>query len=226
MKTLKSFEDIGDQMLWKGSALGQIERFNALGKALETDPEVVSTHTSKSITLPVVRYNCDFLILTLRDNFYGINVWVQSQNPINMPYSTIAVEHDMDWYESEIQRKRNYCYKGWTDEEMDDPRILRVKLENRWSEVRAEEKERWIARYHSTEWYSKDWASGKLVAVSQFAEIPFPPETVFYVLGECFAEGMDRLWSHKPPLYEPGSHNFLMQISQWDDVERILKALK
>lgn len=45
-------------------------------------PEVVSTHRSKSIQLPVVRYGLDHCVVYARENFHGWVVSVEAEEPV------------------------------------------------------------------------------------------------------------------------------------------------
>lgn len=51
--------------------------------------EVISTHTSKSITLPVYRITSDYMRLRvyLRDNFYNWKLSVDSKDPVNADFT-------------------------------------------------------------------------------------------------------------------------------------------
>lgn len=61
---------------------------------------VVSEHTSKSMPLPVYRYNLDFLglELTMRENFYGWVMSVRSDVPVKGPfYGLVEVVEGPDY---------------------------------------------------------------------------------------------------------------------------------
>jgi hypothetical protein len=64
--------DPPQRMLWKGAADMQFTDIREWAEILKVDPRVVSTHTSKSITLPVVAFFCPHGVLVLRDNFYDV----------------------------------------------------------------------------------------------------------------------------------------------------------
>lgn len=74
---------VGDEMLWKKGAEYQTEDFGRVGEIFRCDPEVVSTHTSKSITLPVVEFRRGDLRMICRNNFHDIKVSVWSPRPID-----------------------------------------------------------------------------------------------------------------------------------------------
>ena len=46
------------------------------------EPIVVSTHRSKSVTLPVVRYDLEHCVVHMRDNFHGFVISVLADYPI------------------------------------------------------------------------------------------------------------------------------------------------
>ena len=103
---------VGDEMLWKGAFGGQmedlrgIERMMGAGLDYEDYKDkvafVISTHRSKSITLPVVLFDrSDIgLVVVVRENFYNWKLSVMSEKPIDddlFPYlffTTPPVEPD------------------------------------------------------------------------------------------------------------------------------------
>lgn len=197
---------ISDDMCWKEAALGQLKNFETLASSFNVKPIVISTHRSKSIDLPVVMLELNNGTVVLRDNFHDINVaiaWRDDFTP-RLLASDLFPAHDWDWYLSEIERKRGYCYRGWTDEEMADPRILRVQVTNvnghaYMSEVRGEAKDRWIRRLVDPSWYEHDWSSGYLIA-----DGPLGPGCTFRVMSRCFLQGMDALPADMTAPWQPG----------------------
>lgn len=91
-------QTVGDEMLWKGSFGHQvvfmrdtIGRLVTRGIRIDEAQDlctVISTHRSKSITLPVVQIVRPDLGLTLvmRDNFYNWKLSVISEKPIVAPF--------------------------------------------------------------------------------------------------------------------------------------------
>lgn len=80
--------EIDDKMLWKKSAEKQtcFVRDNLCRGLLHTPVFVVSTHTSKSIRLPVYRFRMhNGILVTARENFYGWVVSIKSPFPVNLP---------------------------------------------------------------------------------------------------------------------------------------------
>lgn len=202
----------GDQMIWKGAALHQIAAFRGLADRMGGSCRVVETHTSKSIKLPVVEITGTHGRFLLRDNFHGWNLCCLWDFPPDLPYDEVYGARDWDWYLHQIERKRGYSFGGWTDEEMDDPRILRVQVTREngttyWKEVKGDEKDRWANRFVSTEWYTRDWSSGRILV-----DGPMGPGCKMYVTGHCFAEGISRVVDPdalKP--YEKGKQSFALE---------------
>lgn len=93
----------GDEMLWKGAFGTQIEfirdeltplvesGMNFYERKDEQIARVISTHTSKSITLPVVQITRqDFSIsFTVRNNFFGWKLTVLSEEPIKADFGPL-----------------------------------------------------------------------------------------------------------------------------------------
>lgn len=197
---------IRDTMLWREAALDQLKNFEQLATSFSVKPTVIATHTSKSIGLPVVMLELKGGTVVIRDNFHDVNVAIAWRNGFSsrLLASGLFPAHDWEWYLNEINRKRNYTYRGWTDEEMDDPRILRVGVitpsgHAHWSEVRGDAKDRWIDRLIDVSWYAKDWSSGYIVT-----DGPMGPGCKFRVMQRCFLPGMDGLPSDMTTPWQPG----------------------
>lgn len=90
-------EVVADEMLWKSAWGAQMDNLRSLHNSVsfgmdyedskDTIAYVISTHRSKSITLPVVSYERPDLGLqfVLRNNFYNWKLSVLSNEPINDP---------------------------------------------------------------------------------------------------------------------------------------------
>ena len=79
---------IADSMLWKDAAESQMcfVRDVLCTNLLKVPVFVVSTHTSKSILLPVYRFRLqNGIIVTARENFYGWVVSIKSPFVVNLP---------------------------------------------------------------------------------------------------------------------------------------------
>ncbi|MDB4278915.1 hypothetical protein N9917_04875 [Deltaproteobacteria bacterium] len=195
------------EMYWKGAALRQFQGFTLLAEQLGCKAQVVGEHTSKSIKLPVMEITGTHGRFLLRDNFYGTNVCFQWEFSPDIPLSDLYKPMTWDDYLALILKKREsgMGYGYWTDEEMADPRILRVEVKrdngnSYWSKVSPEAKDRWMARMTSTEWFSRDWSSGKLIVVGDMG-----PGCTMYAAPHSFAEGISRI-VHGDALepWEPG----------------------
>lgn len=81
-------QDINDSMIYKDGAISQecFIRDSLCNYLLKVPVFVVSTHTSKSIKLPVYRFKLkNDILVTARDNFYGWVVSIKSPYPIDLP---------------------------------------------------------------------------------------------------------------------------------------------
>jgi hypothetical protein len=171
---IEKFKTVAPQLLWRDAAASQLDGFERAITAFATrfgvTAEVVGSHRSKSIDLPVIKLSTDVGEFTLRDNFHDINLMAILRGP-----STLSLEQfftgiqnplTWEWYLTEIERARNYSWRAWTDEEMNDPRILRVRDKrpscDMWWEKRGDEKDRWSNRVSNPAWYSRDWSSCEL----------------------------------------------------------------
>ncbi|OHD25074.1 MAG: hypothetical protein A2Y38_02695 [Spirochaetes bacterium GWB1_59_5] len=232
MRTLQHFREIEDKMRWKGAALlGQITKFKALAGRLGVLPRAMGSHTSKSIELPVVeliRGGCRFL---LRDNFHDIEMAVQANRPVTLPlkalFEGVLMPHDWDWYLGEVARCRGYRWHYWTDEEMDDPAILKVTAVHDYSkrsmdwDTTPEVKARWIKRLTDPEWYHRDWSSGPITS-----DEPFGPGATLFVQGHLFAQGIDDLVPHEDRgPYVPGKTAFGVSLDNYEQAENLIRRL-
>ena len=177
---IDTFRVVAPEMRWRGAALDQIDKFEKTVAALTTrlgvTAEVVGSHPSKSIDLPVVMLSTSAGTFTLRDNFYDINLMAILRHPATLSleqlFAGIQEPVTWDWYLSEVERARNYSWREWSDEEMNDPCILRVRDKragvDMWWEKKSDEKDRWANRMSSPTWHSRDWSSGELVWDGEF----------------------------------------------------------
>ncbi len=201
-----------------GYALRQVSQITKLAQQLNAAQAVIEHHhTSKSIRLPVPTITVKpGLAFMLRDNFHDLNLYVRSEKELDLPLDFFYKPLTFAWYQETIQSKRRYCFSDWTDEEMNDPRILRVRRKNGngWSEVDDKEKDRWTARDGSTEWYSMDWSSGMLLTSGP---VPFTDATTFYDARTAFGEGIP----HSPRPYSQPCKEFMNSVNTWDDLTRL-----
>lgn len=232
MGVLDDFRDIRDTMLWKEAALDQLVRFEALAGRLGVPLTVAGSHTSKSISLPVVRLFVNNNIFLLRDNFGDVNLCVLSHSKIGLSFSEmldgVCKVLDWDWYLGEIAKCRGYTWDYFTDEEMDDPRILRVVKPHKrgnpgdkpieWT-VRADQKDRWLKRMIDPAWYCKDWSSGMICWEGEFG-----PGVKLFVQHHPFAEGIEKLVPRKAlEPYSPGTTMFALALGSMEQAELIIR---
>ena len=212
---MDKFKEVAPEMLWRGAALDQIDKFEktvtALTKRLRITAGVVGKHRSKSIDLPVVMLSTDAGEFTLRDNFHDINLMAVLRHPATLSleqfFADIQEPLTWDWYLSEVERARNYSWREWSDEEMNDPRILRVRDKRAgvamWWEKKPDEKDRWANRMSSPAWHSRDWSSGELVWDGDFG-----PGMKLFHQGHAYAEGIKVTTSNRK--YLKGTSDFII----------------
>lgn len=169
MRTLDTLRaQISDRMMYRDAAMAQLDYFEHLSRVLGQPPTVLDTHRSKSIDLPVVQFREGDHDVVLLDNFHECNVHYQGP-PVALTYEECGYKAlTADDYHAEIAKCEGYTWKGWSAEELNDPRITRVKVTREdgdayWSEKEPEEKERWLRRYVSADWVEHDWGYAKLL---------------------------------------------------------------
>lgn len=203
---LSRFKDIKDTMLWRDAALGQVKNFELLARDFNAATAVVSSHWSKSIALPVVLFELNGGTVVIRDNFHDVNVAVAWRDDFTsrLLASDLLSVSDWAWYLGQIERCRSYTYRGWSDEEMADPRILRVYVQpgterGYWSSVSGACKDRWVRRMNDTTWYTEDWSRAVLVP-----DRPLGPDCTFRELHRCYLQGMEALPDEMTRQWRPG----------------------
>lgn len=162
---------IPESMYYQGMALKQLDAFQGLAADINARATVLSTHTSKSIELPVVSLWTEHGFVVLSDNFHGVSLSMWMIAKPRVSFVDVYPKRDWDWYLEQVARKRNYTFAGWSDEEMEDPRILRVQVRPRfspesppyWRSVSAEAKDAWANRMVSTDWFHTCWSSSRLL---------------------------------------------------------------
>jgi len=230
MEQLNDFKDIRDTMYYKEAALNQIERFKELGKRLDTIVGVIGEHHSKSIRLPAIVIIYKGVTFYLRDNFYDINLCVVSPSPITFPLSImfngVLQQHDWEWYLKEIEKARGYSWREFSDEQMDDPKVLHVTSEGKdgalldWIK-RRDEKTRWMNRFTSPEWHEKDWSSGTVCWEGKFG-----PGTNIFVQGRAFAQGIEgNVPEDALQIYAPGLSQFILELYNIEMAEKMIRRI-
>ena len=224
MTNLNDYRNIDDNMIWKKSALSQIDAFESLAKALDEDITAIGSHTSKSVKLPVVQIKIGDNTFVLRDNFYDINLYAQLKEPLNLSledfFEAILEPRDWDWYLAEIKKCRDYSYRGWSDKEMNDPNILRAEGTWSWDHpVSPEEKLSWADRMSNPSWY-KDWAGNELTWEGAFCR----PGIKMFQQRKPFAQGIV-LSPGIPECYMPGSNAFIICLNSLEQAETVIKRI-
>lgn len=231
---LDTFKEVALQMLWRGAALEQINAFEkaiaTLAKQHHIKSELVGSHCSKSIDLPVIRLSSAAGEFTLRDNFHDINLMAVLRSPTTLSldqfFSDIQEPLSWEWYLEQIKRARNYSWSAWTDEEMNDPQILRVRDKrpgvDLWWDKTSKEKDRWAARLSSPAWHRQDWSSGELTWDGVFG-----PGMKLYQQWHAYAEGMKVKTSNRK--YVKGVSDFIIATNTLENavvmVERLLGSV-
>lgn len=225
-KQLADFRNINGEMLWYSSALAQIDEFELLGRRLGISVRVVGRHISKSIELPVIHLNLNGGEFFIRDNFHDVNLCVLSGEPVRLPFSEIFRKvyqpRDWDWYLNQMSRARNYSWREWSDDQMDDPGLLQTAIDAPWCAIKSrEEKDRWLKRFKDPEWFCKDWSSARLCWDGEFG-----PGTVMYGQVHPFAEGICEV-VHPDALkpYSPGVSRFAFAVRDCEAVERVIRRV-
>jgi hypothetical protein len=113
---------------------------------------------------------------------------------------------DNDWYTKEMTRYKEYVFGVWTDDEINDPRILRVKRPNgNWSSISPDKKDNWLNRHISHDWFNKDWSSAQIIESDHK-----------YLVDWCFCQGMSEAYSCQP--YDPEKRNTKFVVAFNDDL--------
>jgi hypothetical protein len=166
---LMSFKDIENGMLWRGSAIEMIEGFARLDELVGGGGTVVGSHRSKSIDLPKLGWSDGNVAVVVLDNFFEFNLHYSGPSRYDLTYEECGYhELSYEWYLKEIEGCEGYSWKGWSEEELNDPRITRVQVQHEsggtyWKEADIGKKERWLRRFENAEWYSRDWSAGQIL---------------------------------------------------------------
>lgn len=222
------------EMYWKSEAHRQIKKFWDLAKTLGVNIQVLGHHTSKSIKLPVVELAFVNGRILLRDNFHTLEMAVQWDFAPALAYADVyppaqdrfgeTDARDWAWYLHEIDRCAGYSWRGWSEEEIADPRITRVQV-NRdngsvyWNDMTPDRKDRWLKRMVDPEWHHRDWG-GRI-----FYEGVFGPNAKLFIGTATYLEGIsDLIVREDQELFELGKRNFTLSTS-WEAVFNIITAI-
>lgn len=231
MSELNQYRNVKPEMFWRGAAMNQVDAFEKavadLATRFRATSQVVGSHCSKSIDLPVVRISTDAGEYTLRDNFYDINLMAILRHPSRLSleqlFAGIKEPLTWEWYLSEIDRARGYSWSAWTDEEMNDPRILRVRDKrpgcNMWWEKKGDEKDRWAARMSDPAWHCNDWSRGEFAWDGSFG-----PGVKLYRQDYAFAQGINVTTSNRK--YTKGVSDFIIAVDTLEHAVAIIERLE
>lgn len=219
---LLAFKDIPRDLLWRDAAREQIDQLGKFVK-IGTSWRVVGYHRSKSIRLPVVEVMYEGLRVLVRDNFYGVNVCVVSETPIQLTYlelfSGVLEARDWSWYLDQIHRCAGYSWRGWSLEAQNDPSLPSDADPDPGPERRA----RWAARLTDPSWYQHDWSHDPISYDGEFG-----PSATLWVQPHAFLEGIAGTGlvpeSATRP-YTPGCSGFALGLFHLNAVESLLTQL-
>lgn len=101
---------LDDRFIYRNVLLSKTDVIVNLSKILQYPCRVVTTHTSKSIILPVSCFQIApfFAYVFLRDNLYNIKLTVVADFPIYIPYNIVHVEWSEERYKEELKRYSKY----------------------------------------------------------------------------------------------------------------------
>lgn len=215
---------------WHKAALSQVDQFERVGANVaqrhRVKTEVVGTHRSKSIELPVVKLTTDAGEFTLRDNFHDVNLMAILNRPAALSlrefFQDVQEPRTWDWYLAEIARAQGYSWRAWTDEELADPRILRVRDKrpgvDLWCDTTPDEKARWLARLADPAWYNHDWARSEVTWEGDFG-----PGVELFIQDYAFAEGITVTTRNRA--YRKGVKDFIIAVTTHTDAEVLINRL-
>ena len=156
-------------LLWRGGQGTQCERAKIIAAMMPADCRVISSHTSKSVALPVIAFRIlgdnkvDF-ISVLRDNFYDVCCQVVSNREMTVPLEMIYTKKSLEEMQEMRQKALDYNNRTYNEKYQDErERRFKSRLEdnNDWS------------------WY-EDWSSGKLLQ----------KDNDFYIVCRGYYEGI------------------------------------
>jgi hypothetical protein len=111
------FNKADEQMIWKKPGDSQPAFFQKIAEILGGEASVVSTHRSKSVTLPVVEIVTPYGVkAVLRDNFHDVKVSV---------WTPKACEHDLFGLAAGSDSYLSSCYfEGFSDAWIHEPFVI------------------------------------------------------------------------------------------------------
>lgn len=220
---------LSDTLYYNLTARNSAQKFQDLADKLGVDATVVGTHMSKSCTLPVVRLDFPNGYVLLRDNFYDVEMAVVWNFAPKLAYRDVYGEpRYWTWYQEQMENCKGYSWQGWSDEELLDERITRVRRTNLgghtwWDNKTPEAKARWIKRETDPEWHTRDWASGQILWEGTES---FGPDAALFVATRCFLQGMEELLPFDGKgHYVHGKKEFVVSL-YWTTVEPLISKLQ
>lgn len=213
---------VNEKMVWIGAAAKQVLRFQKMADEMNAPIHVISTHVSKSITLPVVRITGSNGTFVIRNNFDDYNLAVEWDFPVTLPMEDVYRVMTWEEYFENIKRAESYCHWcDWTEEELNDPRITRIEIRygngrTDWRDCDIEKKERWLKRFESTEWYRRDWSHAELIPDGEMKE-----GCRFFVADYPYGQGIPSIMQTYDR-YRPGKTHFFIAL---DEVAELIKKI-
>ena len=225
-------------MVYADSAYDQVKKFWVLAKDLGAKVSVVGHHTSKSIKLPVVEMvfpNKGKILL--RDNFHSLEIAVLWDYVPDLEYRHVyrhvgewvgdgkyEEQDGWKWYLNQVSRCEEYSWKGWSDEELNDPRITRVQVSRSdgskyWVDTTPDKKEMWLKRMTDPAWYYR-YSGGCLLHDGEFG-----PGVALFMGCSTFLEGISDLIPYGArETYRKGKKDFTVS-TDWDRVQLIIENI-
>ena len=114
-----------ENLIYKNGINFQLSKFSSIVDIVKFEllaPKICSSHTSKSVKLPVACFNLNYYRLTkavifIRDNFHDIKLSVIANCDIKLPYNEVHNEITSEEYEKTKQKSREYRGCSYSEEE-------------------------------------------------------------------------------------------------------------
>lgn len=211
-----------ENLIYRDGMSRQIKYINGIANILTNrsdeggfgPPKIVSSHSSKSVGLPVScfkfsPYDQVAAYAFIRDNFHDIKVVVVSDSPIYIPYHILYPEWSQEKYNDEKER-----YRGYPEDEI----ILEVEGPIR-GQKRINRRQELLAS-GTDEWYSEDWSHGSILRKN---------DRIYRAEGvhEVYCEGIDDLSLPRNAfrIYEDGMKEFGCSVGSYPRVALILEYI-
>lgn len=97
------------ELIYRDGQAAQLVAMLQIAGSLNVAVRFPSTHTSKSVDLPVAAYLlAPNVVAFMRHNFYDVNVAIQSAHPLGLTCAQLYPEVSHEWYEDQKTRAANY----------------------------------------------------------------------------------------------------------------------